>query len=123
MCDPLSWDDSHASGLGNAGRGNQPRLSCPRDSGASNNMDISRGLRDLSEAHVESVLRYVGKPLPIAETSILALVLSQLLGGPVTEEDVGEVLEASPIDLPVETTAALIDTFHRMIDIRFGTGQ
>jgi hypothetical protein len=87
-------------------------------------MDISRGLRDLSEAHVGSALRYVGEPLPITETSILALVLGQLLGGPVTEEDVGEVLEASHIHLPVDTAAELIDIYHRMIDIRFGqTGQ
>lgn len=77
-------------------------------------------LRHYTEEHVDLALLATGVALPIADAATLSIVLGRMLGGPVTEDDVGRALDGAYVSLSIESTAALLEAFNRHLDIVSG---
>lgn len=83
-------------------------------------METIKHLRHETEDDAAEAITSVGAALPIADMATLAIVLGRMLGGPVTEDDVGRVLLRSYFGLPIETPAAVLEAFNRHLDVVLG---
>lgn len=83
-------------------------------------METIKHLRHESEDDAAEAINSVGAAFPIADTATLAIVLGRMLGGPITEDDVGRVLDTSYVSLPLSTPAAVLEAFNRHLDIVLG---
>jgi hypothetical protein len=83
-------------------------------------MTSAESLRHVTENDARLALASIRSSLPITDSATLAMAVGRMLGGPVTEADVAETLNAPHLTLPVTSPEDLIRFYNRLLDLRFG---
>jgi hypothetical protein len=83
-------------------------------------MTSAESLRHVTEDDASMALASIRSSLPITDSATLARAVGRMLGGPVTDADVAETLDAPHLTLPVTSPADLVRFYNRLLDLRFG---
>ena len=83
-------------------------------------MDSIEHLRHAIEDDASEAVTAAGAALPIEDATTLSMVLTVMVGGPVTEDDIERALDDAYASLPIESLAAVLKVLNRLLDVWLG---
>lgn len=86
-------------------------------------MDSIEHLRHATDEDASAAVADAGVSLPIEQVATLATVLTGMVGGPVTGDDIERALEGSYVALPLDSPAAVLEALQRVLDIWMGENE
>lgn len=80
-------------------------------------------LRQKTEDDIVATLAKMQESLPITDYGVLADLIGNLIAGPATNILVRKALTDAYVELPLTSTAAVLEAFNCYLDIRIGVAD
>ncbi|AXB80732.1 hypothetical protein [Novosphingobium sp. P6W] len=80
-------------------------------------------LRHAIEDDASDAVSAAGAELPIKDARTLSMVMTVMVGGPVTDDDIERALNKAFVSLPIESSAAVLKVLNRLLDLWLGEAE